>query len=406
MNLAILNIRESCTGCGACVNICPKGCLKLGTDEYGFYYPLHNAELCVECGMCERTCHIINPIDDKPIEQNGFHYYIAKDERIVEKSSSGGVFSAFAEYIIDNGGIVFGSYYNGESRRLEVSNSEEVDWKLFRKSKYIESYMGDTCRQIALNIKKERKVLFCGTPCQVRGIRNYLQTRKISQDNLLLIDFVCHGVPTNSLYTSFLNKYGLKKQIKNIDFRYKDFSTKSCGWHDFVMNISYYNGSQQLIPYYPPYSFYYLNLFSNDCAHRLSCIKCNCIDYSMADVTIGDFWGVNKFKPELDENKGISLVKIHNDKSYRIWEQIKDKGKNGDVQYNYASYLYNKKDRLYNIKRRNQFLNYYIHYGLNKAVFKTNKRVIIDYYTIFQIKRLIKIILRKNTAITRIKTIK
>lgn len=393
MKLSILNIKDTCTGCGACCSICPKSCLKLGTDEYGFFYPIYDSNACIECHLCEKSCHVITPLESQTVNKENFNYYISNDHQTILNSSSGGAFTLFAEYVIQRKGIVFGSWYNREKKRLEVGNSDNVDWTLFRKSKYIESYMGNSCSVIATNLQNDRLVLFCGTPCQVSGVHTYLNKRKINTNKLILIDFVCHGVPTNLLFQSFLNKYDFKNNVSYVDFRHKDFSN-NFGWHDLAMKLVD-NNNQTVIPYLPPYSFYYLKPFADDCAHRLCCFDCKYLDKSVADVTLGDFWGVDKFDKTLDKNQGISLVKLNSASVLPIWNKIKIQGQTCPVPYEYVSYLYNKNARFYNLPRRNRFLHNLKHKGINIAVFLAYTKELIEFYSIGQVKKAIKMIINK-----------
>ena len=167
----IFNIKDTCTGCGACTSVCPKGCLKLDPDQDGFYYPSFINDNCVDCHLCEKVCHVLSSSEEKPISRCNFYVYRTYDESLRQQSTSGGAFSLFAQYVIDHGGVVYGSRYNGSKERLEVCSSDICGIGPLRKSKYIESYLGNTFAEIKKKLHEGKIVLYCGTPCQAAGLR-------------------------------------------------------------------------------------------------------------------------------------------------------------------------------------------------------------------------------------------
>ena len=343
--LKILDITDACTGCGACVSVCPKHCLRLEPDKEGFYVPKYQ-EGCIECGMCEKVCHVIHSTEKKPISKESVFIYHSSDNGIREKSSSGGAFSLFADYVIQNGGVVYATLYNAETKRVEVSNTDLFPLQKFRKSKYVESFTGDTCSQIRKELKNGRKVLFCGTPCQVSGLKRYLETSKVDTSNLLTIDFICHGVPSMKCLNAFLSYDG--REVIDMDFRYKDFSGKKIGWHDMAYCEYYANGNKKVLTCNDLHYYYYYP-FLESVMLRKSCYTCDEVNYSVADITVGDFWSIYKDKSIKDDNKGVSIIKFHTQKALSVWSELKVDGYQREISFDIIqSQLTNKTNGLQN----------------------------------------------------------
>lgn len=326
----IFEIDNTCTGCGACVSVCPKNCLRLEQDSEGFYYPSLK-DGCIECKRCEKACHVLNPDNKKAISREDFYTYISQQTGVREKSSSGGAFTLFANYVLDKGGIIYSTLFNPQTQRVEVSNSDLFPLDKFRKSKYVESFSGESFKAIRNELKKDRIVLFCGTPCQVSGLKQHLSSLKEDSSQLLTIDFICHGVPSQSCFKSFISRN--KRSVKEVDFRYKDFSKKNLGWHDMVYCEYYNNGSKQILTPRNLHYYYYYIPFMDNIMLRKCCYSCDEISHSSADISIGDFWSIHKDKSINDDNKGVSIVKIHTHKALVLWERLKTSGHVEDVSF-------------------------------------------------------------------------
>ena len=192
--------KSQCCGCNACVQRCPKQCIA-SEDEEGFLYPEVDEAICIDCGLCENVCPVINQADARiPLQ-----VYAAKntDEKIRMHSSSGGVFSILAEQTIKQGGVVFGARFD-ENWEVKHDYTETIDGvSVFRGSKYVQSKTGDTFKQAEQFLKQNRKVLFSGTPCQIVALKRYL---KKEYENLLLVDFICHGVPSPGVWRKYLKQ--------------------------------------------------------------------------------------------------------------------------------------------------------------------------------------------------------
>lgn len=328
--------KSKCCGCNACAQRCPKQCISLYEDYEGFLYPEVNRNLCIDCGLCEKVCPIISQNEPrKPI-----HVYAAinKDEEIRKQSSSGGIFTALAEKVIKEGGIVFGACFD-ENWEVKHDYTETIEGlAAFRGSKYVQSRMEDNYKKAENFLKQERKVLFSGTPCQIAGLKRFLRKE---YKNLLTVDFICHGVPSPKVWRMYLDETckkiieqggknsvssvltngGRKSCIEAISFR-----NKILGWKKFSfflkLNSDYIKGGKNSEGLFEPLdSNPYLLGFIRNIFLRPSCYQCpaKCFN-SQSDITLADFWGCNKFYPDFDDDKGVSLVFTHNDKyaSYEL----------------------------------------------------------------------------------------
>ena len=335
MSLRILNIEDTCTGCGACVSSCPKQALNLSYDKEGFYVPHLDPEKCISCKICEKSCHVLNSeVPSEPSFNYKAYMIKAKDKAIVSKSSSGGAFSLLANQILSEGGVVYGARYNFENERLEHSSSDKCSMDELRKSKYIESYMGDTFKEVRDQLLSGRKVLFCGTPCQVEGLQHFLTIKKTDTTNLLLVRFICHGVPANQFFTEYKHYEERKHKSKIISF---DFRPKTNGWRSSDWKMIFANGKEEIGPYYYYYYYYYFQM-SN--ILRRSCYSCKRVFHEVADITIGDFWGIYTYRPENKDEEGISLMFVHNEKALAILPHIQDNCSIEDIPQTAVSYIY------------------------------------------------------------------
>ena len=193
--------KSVCCGCSACVQICPKQCISLKEDKEGFLYPTVNHAFCVECGKCEKVCPELHPFEvHEPLK-----VYAAKhqDDAVRKVSSSGGIFTLLADMVIDEGGVVFGACFDSDWSVVHDFTETHEGLQAFRGSKYLQSRIGNTYRQAEVFLKAGRKVLFTGTPCQIAGLKKYLHK---DYENLLAVDFVCHGVPSPLVWKKYLEE--------------------------------------------------------------------------------------------------------------------------------------------------------------------------------------------------------
>ena len=308
---------DKCTACGACVSTCNKDALNLSPNEEGFYAPICDETKCVGCLQCESVCHILNAFYPKVMCSSVNAFMLkAKDIDVVKSSSSGGLFSLLANYVIKKAGNVYGAAYDYEKEILKCSSVQECSLNALKKAKYVESFMGNIFRNISQDLLNDKIVLFCGTPCQCRGLRFYVQKKKLPTQKLLIVRFICHGVPSNQFLTDYIHwmeqKY--KSNISYIDFRPKNF-----GWRIQSIEIKFKNGKVYKAPYNQDF---YFSCFFNNNDLRNSCYDCSFDKEDFPDLTIGDFWGIHFFRPENKDQEGISVVLAHNEKGKSFLENI------------------------------------------------------------------------------------
>ncbi|MDE5886611.1 MAG: Coenzyme F420 hydrogenase/dehydrogenase, beta subunit C-terminal domain [Muribaculaceae bacterium] len=313
-------IKSECIGCGACAQVCAHGALKMSEDLEGFRYPVLVEELCVNCGLCNKVCPEENDISKYHLRQKAFGGY-AKDEGVRCMSTSGGAFSCIVDTWCKDNYVIFGATGNG----IDVYHShitDKAEIKRFRKSKYIQSKINDTYKDVRIFLKEGKNVLFSGTPCQIAGLRKYLELYRVDTSSLLTVEVVCEGVPSplyvKKLDESLLRHYG--GTISNLDYRFKDgkfdyigrpFSPTRKGRWDFeVMRILLSNGKKlKKDRWFNPFWSIWLQHLMN----RPSCYACPyATQKRVADVTLGDLWGVHIYCPELYGGNGGSSVIIAN----------------------------------------------------------------------------------------------
>lgn len=320
-NLPRLCDDSVCTGCGACSSVCEQKALNLISGNEGFYRPLINTDKCISCGLCEKVCPVLNGVKTNSSLENPLVYAAwNKDENVRAESSSGGVFSALAETVLEMGGIVCGAAYANDMSVSHICIEKKSDLSKLRLSKYVQSYIGDAFRNVKEYAKQGRTVLFCGTPCQAAGLRNFLRK---DYPNIICCDFICHGVPSPLMYKKYLEwiegKYG---KVSHINFRHK-----KKGWYDSIRMITFINGKTKILKgkddaYWVPFN-------NRNCNLQYSCYNCHFLGFPRkADITIADFWGIGKSIPfgHIDEiEKGVSLLIGSTDKGVSLINQSKDK---------------------------------------------------------------------------------
>ncbi len=309
-----INDKKDCVGCHACLNLCPQSCISMESDTEGFWYPEVDYARCIKCGLCIKVCPIIN----KKTVHNNLKAYacINKNESVRMKSSSGGIFTLIAEHIINKDGVIFGA---GFDENFSVSHSyietkEELD--RFRGSKYVQSKIGVTYKQVSDFLKLGKEVLFTGTPCQIGGLKSYLGQ---PYDNLFCIDIVCHGVPSPKVLLKYISyrENSAGSQVRRMSFR-----LKNKGWKRFSVSILFNNGTEyrQTMD-----KDLYMKAFLINICLRPSCYDCAFKTlHRESDITLADCWGIQDMLPDMDDDKGTSLIFVNSVNGQSMLKQIKD----------------------------------------------------------------------------------
>ena len=302
---------SSCTGCGACMSGCPKNAISMVRDREGFAYPRVNLDLCVHCGHCTAICPALRERPAGPLPAVFAAWN--QEDSIRKDSTSGGVFSVLAEYILESGGVVFGAAMDGKQhlRHIACFSKEEL-WRL-RGAKYVQSDLGETYREIK-RLLKVRPVLFSGTPCQVDGLYQYLGERP---ENLTTCDLVCHGVPSPGVWEAMVDSIQKRrhKMVQTVRFR-----NKVTGWKDSHFTTVYQDGSVDSAPLIRTE---YGRAFGRALFLRPSCHRCAYTNMNrVGDLTLGDFWGLKENELPEEQEKGISLLMVNTPHGSHLFDQL------------------------------------------------------------------------------------
>lgn len=308
--------KKNCCGCTACAAVCPKECISMREDAEGFLYPAVNKTTCINCGACEKVCPILHVKPERKFEQEA---YIVqnKDQKVLRESTAGGAFTAIAKYALRHGGVVFGVELSNQLVAHHIYVETEKDLARFRNSKYVQSNVGDTFRQVKSFLNQGKFVCFSGTPCQIEGLKNYL---RLDYENLITVDVVCRAVPSPLIFQKYV-EYQEKKladHIKTVRFRDKHY-----GYKYSTMNVitdknkgNYHQGVE---------SDPWLRAFFSNICDRPSCHDCHFRkQYRVSDFTIWDCFYAGRFSKELDNDKGATRVLVHSEKGKRIFDEIKE----------------------------------------------------------------------------------
>lgn len=306
---------EKCTGCGACVQRCPKRCISWTQREFGFRYPQIDKDACVNCGQCEKVCPI-----DKALEvsaEQKAYAAVHKDDEVLAKSTSGGAFTAIADAVFAQGGIVYGAAMLDGMQVKHIRTSGKDDFEGLRSSKYLQSDTGTTYQMVEQDLKQGKTVLYSGTPCQIDGLKNFLGK---DYENLYTVDIVCHGVGSQAYFDKYMDyareRYG---KIKALRFRSKEYAGWSCGGVVVVVDSS---DCLKKIPYRDFDNYYYSYFLSGD-IYRKSCYSCKYANTNrVGDFTLGDYWGVEALNLPLQTENGCSLLLVNNRHAMQLLDEI------------------------------------------------------------------------------------
>jgi len=298
----------NCTGCTACQTVCPHNAISLNFNDRGFLVATVDKSICVDCGICEKTCPQITSFIQEDLESTYAFINLDSNERY--KSTSGGFFIAAAKIFLEKGGYVCGCILKDMIPMHILSNNID-QISLMQGSKYVQSYMGDCFGKISELLKQSIPVLFTGTSCQVAGLKNYLRIKRVDDAFLLCADFLCHGVPTTRIWNDYVSYYETHFKRRALDYK---FRSKRYGWGKSALGgdfFSYfvYEKSGERIDDKIYYSRLWRHIFFSNLCLREVCYDCKYSSLNKpSDFTMADFWGIEKINPELDDGKGCSLI--------------------------------------------------------------------------------------------------
>lgn len=307
--------KTKCSGCTACMNICPVHAIEMVEDEEGFKYPVINSKKCIKCNLCSKICPILNKQKMKDSFQQKTYLFQNKDEKVRMNSTAGGFFERIGSYVIEKKGIVYGACFDNHFKVIHKGTNNYDDLLSFCKSKYVQSDLGSIFSEIKKNLDNHILVCFSGTPCQVAGLHAYL---KKDYSNLILIDIVCHSVPSPLVFEKYkehiLTKTNSSK-IENIIFRDKEKYGYEYSMMTLITDKKKYSEGLDTDPY--------LKAFFRDISIRPSCSNCAFkTQKRVSDITIWDCFNIGNLDHSLDDNKGTTRILVHSEKGNNLVHEL------------------------------------------------------------------------------------
>ena len=322
--------RDACSGCSACAAICPQGAIAMEPDEEGFLCPVIDAEKCVRCGLCQKVCAFKayqtkraectehTECAEGSSELKKFPQAFAvkhANAHIRENSQSGGLFTLISDAVLARGGVIYGAGFRDDLSVCHKRAATKDERDALRGSKYVQSDMGDAFRSVREDLKQGREVLFTGTPCQCAGLRRFLELLRTDMSRLCLLDLICHGTPTPRLWKEYLNWQEARNGQKIVQASFRD--KRRFGWRSHVETLTFADGtviSDKL----------YTTIFYRHLALRPSCHACPyAMPHRCSDISMGDFWGLEKVLPGFADNLGVSLALVHSEKGSKLFDEAR-----------------------------------------------------------------------------------
>lgn len=308
--------KEMCCGCGACEQICPKKSIHMECDSEGFLYPLVNRKICIECGQCTKICPVLNA---RELDNRIIMSYIGYDKTLSDRltSSSGGLFGLLATHILEQSGLVYGAAFDNDFSVHHIRIDNITQLAQIKGSKYVQSDIQGTYSMAKKDLDAGRKVLFSGTACQIAGLKRFVGGEN---ENLMTVDILCHGVPSPLVWKVYLNWLinREKSEIRSINFR-----NKTNGWKKYMMNVDFLNNKTYCVPHN---SDPFMQVFLSNVCLRPSCHDCRFKKlHRMSDITLGDAWDIGRKYPNMDDDKGTSLVIIHTENGEECINKLRSK---------------------------------------------------------------------------------
>ena len=315
--MIIIKEKKNCCGCEACINICPKKCIKMVEDDEGFRYPIVDKEKCINCKLCEKVCQYINKIDLKEKENYPIIYACTqKNINNIKNSTTIGIFYELGKKVIEDNGIVVGATYDKDMHVQHKIASDLKTLDEMRGSKYVQSEINDIYKKIHNLLNDNKFVLFSGTPCQVGGLIKFLGKQ---YDNLLTVDIICHSVPSPKIFKDYIKE---TEKIHNSKITKINFRNKINGWLNPYTEIEFTDGNKTFIQ--PSSKNEWYRVFTSHIIDRPSCSNCLYTSIKrISDITLGDFWGIDKINPKIDYFYGVGKIFINTEQGRKFFELIR-----------------------------------------------------------------------------------
>lgn len=381
MNKKCIDIKskKDCCGCRNCENICPKHAIKMVEDEEGFLYPVVDKEKCVNCGLCSKVCPWLNEIKNKESFAPICYAVKNKDKNVQKISSSGGAFGVFANVILEQNGYVCASIMNDSFIVSHSITDNKKDLVKMYGSKYVISDLKDNFLTIRKLLNENKKVLFCGVPCQVNALLNFLPK---NYENLYTIEIICHGVPSQKLFSKYIEYLEKKDNCKVLKYEFRNKKAAYWGTFKSLATIEK-NRKKYDKKINADFDKYYNNFLEANC-YRESCYVCKYAKKERnADITIGDFWGIEHIKPNFIDKNGVSEIIINTKKGKMLFEIVEN-----NIEYEMVNFSevikYNKQleSPSKRLKTRNDFYqnidgdDYFKNVSVNKNIKSYLKMII------------------------------
>lgn len=307
--------KKECCGCTACTTVCPQNVISMKADEEGFLYPVINEGNCIECKLCIQVCDFNKSQELEKRDRQDVYALRLKEKNKLKESQSGGAFAAIAQVILRENGYVVGAVMDDEFKVHHVLIESENDLKKLKGTKYVQSDLDDTYEKVRAFIENGQSVLFSGTPCQVAGLNSYIQ-KKMGKlpEKLYTCDIICHGVPSPLIWEKEV-EYMKQMPSALIEIRFRD---KEKGWHNNISTFIYENGEKVS-------NNVYNTMYANGLITRPACEQCRYTSIDRcSDMTIGDYWGIEKVAPQMDDNAGVSVVMVNSEKGNEVFKKLQD----------------------------------------------------------------------------------
>ena len=314
-----LTHKADCCGCNACGDVCSHHAISFKTDQEGFWYPEVDRTACTDCGRCEAVCPILHKAEHiKRYAEPAVFAAYTKDEAIRLDSTSGGIHSMLALNMYEKDGYVGGAVYNKDHTVSQIVDDDPGRLAEIRSSKYVQSNAAGVYREILGLLKDGKHVFFCGCPCQIQALYNFLGRE---YEHLVTCDFICRGVNSPKVFLKYLEMLERKYGAKATAIKFKN---KKWGWHNFSLRVDFENGREYCKDRY--HDLFFIGYLQAGNFTRPSCYECRFKGFPQkADITLADFWGIEDIDTTMDQDKGTSLVMVNSDKGQALFEAIKDK---------------------------------------------------------------------------------